>query len=735
MTDLNYNDTIGRIATGSYQPVASVQSAVLQTTQAQQLSSASSYADLNYLFGVQDTTMIAPKPNRSRRKSSQGSEHTKHRRTRSGCYTCRSRRVKCDEAHPICERCKKGGRDCLYPESPTTSKSSGSGSSKTAKRESPGSSSDEYDEGAGPEPLEAIRDEDEDEDSHDVIPGPSILKLAPQRVINNPAFSGQKPTTRHSSEAPSLVQDGGNSPTPSTEGSVGYPAYQTAGSARTRIDWSHLPQDLQFYLAYFYQNLTHLHYSLKFDSGNFLRTRFLDAALRNEALLHAVVGFSAYQRTLHNPEGKINDFLQYYNKAVSLLLTSLRSGARHNTAMILAILQLATIEEFLGDWPNLLGHQKAAYELLTELYTPQTVMEDDMTRVMLGWYMRFDVFAGLMGGFETVLSREWFSYAHDFYRQQVANQPANLDWKIEHAIAKHRLIATDMSLLFAKMGKGEISPEEFVKDNGDIGRRIEEWKSKMDPALQDCRYLVADFSGSRPLDPDDIVDPYIAGTLYGGPLFVMNIATIDWYSIDLMHKYQTALTLRTQPNQELGMKAYATCQLFEAIEFYPRSPPGAVLSIQASLGMALLFLPRDLQHAMWARRKLATIETNGYIYPYTFRTKMADLFRDRSCMHWWLPNDEDYPPIIRSIRNFVEERTSEAKTLPAEDLRDMKAIFASLKLDDGIPSAPAPGVKSNSTIGIAVAATHDSYLGHDNLASMDPERDAYGLDFDNGLGF
>jgi hypothetical protein len=104
-------------------------------------------------------------------------------------------------------------------------------------------------------------------------------------------------------------------------------------------------------------------------------------------------------------------------------------------------------------------------------------------------------------------------------------------------------------------------------------------------------------------------------------------------------------------------------------------------------------------------------------------------------MHWWLPNDEEYPPIIRSIRNFVEERTSEAKTLPAEDLRDMKAIFASLKLDDGIPSAPTPGVKSNSTTGIAVAATHDSYLGHDNLSSMDPERDAYGLDFDNGLGF
>jgi hypothetical protein len=31
---------------------------------------------------------------RSRRRSVQTGEHVKHRRTRSGCYTCRNRRVK-----------------------------------------------------------------------------------------------------------------------------------------------------------------------------------------------------------------------------------------------------------------------------------------------------------------------------------------------------------------------------------------------------------------------------------------------------------------------------------------------------------------------------------------------------------------------------------------------------------------------------------------------------------------
>jgi len=159
-------------------------------------------------------------------------------------------------------------------------------------------------------------------------------------------------------------------------------------------------------------------------------------------------------------------------------------------------------------------------------------------------------------GFETVLSRDWFSYAQEFFREQVAQEPENLDWKIESAIAQHRLVATDMSLLFARMGKGELSLDQFVQENESIGRRIEEWKSKMDPALQDSRYLVTDFSGARALDPDDIVNPYLPGVIFSGPLRVMNVTNIDWYSIDLMHKYQTALTLR--PSQALSLRRRRT---------------------------------------------------------------------------------------------------------------------------------------------------------------------------------
>ena len=167
-------------------------------------------------------------------------------------------------------------------------------------------------------------------------------------------MSGQRVSERQTSETPSLVHDKGASPTPSTEGSIAYSPYQSLDAPRPRkttrssdshpFSWSHLSQDLQFYLSYYYENLTILHYSLKCDSGNFMKTTFIETALQNDALLYALVGFSAFQYTIHNPHGKMQDFLQYYNKAVTLLLKSLKKGEQRTNATILAILQLATIE-------------------------------------------------------------------------------------------------------------------------------------------------------------------------------------------------------------------------------------------------------------------------------------------------------------------------------------------------------------------------------------------------------
>ncbi|KAF2196101.1 hypothetical protein GQ43DRAFT_384040 [Delitschia confertaspora ATCC 74209] len=53
-------------------------------------------------------------PNQEPRMMS-GGRHKKEikRRTKTGCLTCRKRRIKCDEAHPVCRNCQKSKRECL----------------------------------------------------------------------------------------------------------------------------------------------------------------------------------------------------------------------------------------------------------------------------------------------------------------------------------------------------------------------------------------------------------------------------------------------------------------------------------------------------------------------------------------------------------------------------------------------------------------------------------------------
>ncbi len=112
----------------------------------------------------------------------------------------------------------------------------------------------------------------------------------------------------------------------------------------TQPDWSFLPHELQFYLQYFCENITHYHYCIVDDSDDFFRTGLVSLAIRNEPLLYAVVGFAAYHHTLNSANGRIMEFLQYYNRSVTLLLAFLKKKEKHNVATLLTILQLATIE-------------------------------------------------------------------------------------------------------------------------------------------------------------------------------------------------------------------------------------------------------------------------------------------------------------------------------------------------------------------------------------------------------
>jgi hypothetical protein len=152
---------------------------------------------------------------------------------------------------------------------------------------------------------------------------------------------------RQSSETPSLEGTRASSPSTSagTAGSAAATAYQFQEfPGFQRPEWAHLPHDVRFYLAYFTEHITHYHYGMLTDSADFFRTTLPAIAVKNEALLYALVGFAAYHFTLRNPKGRIQDFLQYYNKSVTLLLSFLKRKEKHSSATLLTILQLATVE-------------------------------------------------------------------------------------------------------------------------------------------------------------------------------------------------------------------------------------------------------------------------------------------------------------------------------------------------------------------------------------------------------
>lgn len=121
----------------------------------------------------------------------------------------------------------------------------------------------------------------------------------------------------------------------------------SSNSSPDSVPWSHLPEKTQYYLAYHKNHLTYHHYFLRHQSDSFLHTSLFDRALTYEPLLFAVVAFAAFQEALTISNGKIEHFLAYYNKSVSLLRQSLSRGEEYSQNMLLTILQLATIEVFL----------------------------------------------------------------------------------------------------------------------------------------------------------------------------------------------------------------------------------------------------------------------------------------------------------------------------------------------------------------------------------------------------
>ncbi|KAF2763125.1 hypothetical protein EJ05DRAFT_495962 [Pseudovirgaria hyperparasitica] len=541
----------------------------------------------------------------------------------------------------VIQRCKKGNRECVYPE-PTPAGKSGKSSKVKGFVENLSSG-----------------EEDVMVESNDGLPtipddGEEDVTVKPESAVDSKFSPESQSQSRENSYPPSLTADEG--PSPSTENSGQPPSKRPVPSrqqSRQTVKVTGDPEpdgeitsDMRFYLDYYKNNITCHHYAMKYDAEHFYTKTLLEMTQKNAALLYAIVGFAAYHHTLGKPNGKLAGFLKYYHES-----------------------------EVLGDWGNLKGHINAARHILTTLYTPVEMQKSNSLRKTLQWYVRFDLFLALQTATRTSLGHEWLVAQHEWLAAKAIEKPDDIAVLYEERFAYSRLLAGEYAILFDKDQPRDRPAHEFESKVADLMQKFARWPSELNPTLTDPRYLINKFSGVPALNTE-IVDPYEPRILYGPERWVTNLIMIDIWAIELMfHMALSQMTGVPTKNLELIDKAYKSAQLFEAIELYPGAPLGAIIDAQASFALGCLLLDEDERTKMWCRQKLATIEMNGYIYPRGFRERMTAIW-GTDMTAWWLPDVETCPPIIKELRNFTAERNS----VTSEDLETLQGVFGNLRL-------------------------------------------------------
>lgn len=240
--------------------------------------------------------------------------------------------LQCDETRPICDRtlaprirwyeltrvgCRKGSRDCVYPDPEAEKAAAKARSAAKSKATKEGvSSPDSPSDGEG-------------EDDLPPLPTTAPSSSLAGNLISTDTGSDMSPIDETHSSVPSIS---GRSTS----------ARQSSVSSASPIP--ELPDDIQFFMNYARENITFWHWNYTVDGSDFLHSSVLETALDYEPLLYAVICFSAFHHTLQQPNGKIQDFLKYHTMSVIALRKSLKAREPPTHATVLTILQLATIE-------------------------------------------------------------------------------------------------------------------------------------------------------------------------------------------------------------------------------------------------------------------------------------------------------------------------------------------------------------------------------------------------------
>ena len=245
--------------------------------------------------------------------------------------------------------------------------------------------------------------------------------------------------------------------------------------------------------------------------------------------------------------------------------------------------------------------------MISRLYTPETIVQTELGRKMLSWYMRFDSFAGFLSGTGTTIGLDWF-YAYDqYYREAWQTDPLRLDHQLESLFSEGRIQGIELAQLIAKLQQGTINIDDFTRANEQMQHKLRLRADKLQPFMREEFTIQAEGYPGH-FDPEN---PITAGQLFVEPYWAINYLIIDLLSIDMIHRQQIAQIYDRDNDPALEDMALDICRRFEAMERSRQKPQGAILPVQTPLGVACLFVPREEPYMRWCRRKLANIERLG----------------------------------------------------------------------------------------------------------------------------
>ncbi|KAG5354974.1 Adhesion and hyphal regulator 1 [Yarrowia sp. B02] len=405
----------------------------------------------------------SPVPGASKKKP----EVVRKTRSKTGCLTCRRRRVKCDEARPTCMNCIKAGRKCDYNmrlsfRSGLSSKLMQQiGKTEVGEQVMDFSDTDTLrfasSENASQQPPLYVNFPVKEESRFDSFEpvGVDRFKVAKKEDLEH---EWRIETVGEADKEPEATQ---------TQTTIAQPVEYDQDYNQPRVVEELVeapqPRDISHYVPnatesplsnpvaiFLLREYVHKHgqgiscydrYNVSpatiFDNVNHHSLRGMSnfwtfdvplAALTCDFLLHAVLAWSALNHSMFSPEDSQFKLLgmEHYHTAIQLLSSDIRMGTyKHNPMPAAATcLILAFFETYCGDLGNWFRHMTGAHEIIMETSLSQLAQVDEVFGLqqleLLYSYLRMDIMHSIVGGTGTFAPWQFWAAVPS----RVASNPA-----------------------------------------------------------------------------------------------------------------------------------------------------------------------------------------------------------------------------------------------------------------------------------------------------------------------